>query len=49
MFNLFLIYVCILFYSIWDLNSNLDVFGMQTFLRGLNYVRWAIQAAHVSL
>jgi len=30
------------------LNSNLDVFGMQTFLRGLSYVRWAIQA-HVSL
>jgi len=26
------------------LNSNLDVFGMQTFLRGLNYVRCAIQA-----
>jgi hypothetical protein len=22
----------------WDLNSNLDVFGMQTFLRGLIYV-----------
>jgi len=30
------------------LNSNLDVFGMQTFLRGLSYVRWAIQA-HLSL
>jgi hypothetical protein len=26
----------------------LDVFGMQTFLRGLIYVRWAIQA-HLSL
>jgi hypothetical protein len=23
----------------WDLNSNLDVFGMQTFLRGLIYDR----------
>jgi hypothetical protein len=23
----------------WDLNSNLDVFSMQTFLRGLIYVR----------
>jgi hypothetical protein len=21
--------------AVWDLNSNLDVFGMQTFLRGL--------------
>jgi hypothetical protein len=31
-----------------DLNSNLDVFSMQTFLRGLSYVRWAIQA-HLSL
>jgi len=30
------------------LNSNLDAFGMQTFLRGFNYVRWAIQA-HLSL
>jgi hypothetical protein len=26
-------------YAVWDLNSNLDVFGMQTFLRGLIYVR----------
>jgi len=34
--------------AVWDLNSNLDVFGMQTFLRGLVYVRWAIQA-HLSL
>jgi hypothetical protein len=25
--------------AVWDLNSNLDVFGMQTFLRGLIYVR----------
>jgi hypothetical protein len=24
--------------AVWDLNSNLDVFGMQTFLRGLIYV-----------
>ena len=23
--------------AVWDLNSNLDVFGMQTFLRGLIY------------
>jgi hypothetical protein len=30
--------------AVWDLNSNLDVFSMQTFLRGLIYVRWAIQA-----
>jgi hypothetical protein len=22
--------------AVWDLNSNLDVFGMQTFLRGLS-------------
>ena len=22
--------------AVWDLNSNLDVFSMQTFLRGLN-------------
>jgi hypothetical protein len=28
--------------AVWDLNSNLDVFGMQTFLRGLIYVRGAI-------
>ena len=34
--------------AVWDLNSNLDVFGMQTFLRGLIYVGWAIQA-HLSL
>ena len=34
--------------AVWDLNSNLDVFSMQTFLRGLIYVRWAIQA-HLSL
>jgi hypothetical protein len=27
--------------AVWDLNSNLDVFGMQTFLRGLIYVTWA--------
>jgi hypothetical protein len=26
--------------AVWDLNSNLDVFSMQTFLRGLIYVRW---------
>jgi hypothetical protein len=25
--------------AVWDLNSNLDVFSMQTFLRGLIYVR----------
>jgi hypothetical protein len=25
--------------AVWDLNSKLDVFGMQTFLRGLIYVR----------
>jgi hypothetical protein len=25
--------------SVWDLNSNIDVFSMQTFLRGLSYVR----------
>jgi hypothetical protein len=25
--------------AVYDLNSNLDVFGMQTFLRGLVYVR----------
>jgi hypothetical protein len=25
--------------AVWDLNSNLDVFSMQTFLRGLLYVR----------
>ena len=25
--------------TLWDLNSNLDVFSMQTFLRGLIYVR----------
>jgi hypothetical protein len=25
--------------AVWDLNSSLDVFGMQTFLRGLIYVR----------
>jgi len=25
--------------AVWDLNSNLDVFGMQTFLRGLIYVK----------
>ena len=25
--------------AVWDLNSNLDLFGMQTFLRGLIYVR----------
>ena len=30
--------------AVWNLNSNLDVFSMQTFLRGLIYVRWAIQA-----
>jgi hypothetical protein len=24
--------------AVWDLNSNLDVFSMQTFLRGLIYV-----------
>jgi hypothetical protein len=30
--------------AVWDLNSNLDVFSMQTFLRGLIYVRGAIQA-----
>jgi len=30
--------------AVWDLNSNLDVFGMHTFLRGLIYVRWAMQA-----
>jgi hypothetical protein len=29
----------ILALAVWDLNSNLDVFGMQTFLRGLIYVR----------
>jgi hypothetical protein len=32
--------------AVWDLNSNLDVFGMQTFLRGLIYVRWAIHPCH---
>jgi hypothetical protein len=25
--------------AVWDLNSTLDVFGMQTFLTGLIYVR----------
>jgi hypothetical protein len=25
--------------AVWDLNSNLDIFCMQTFLRGLIYVR----------
>jgi hypothetical protein len=25
--------------AVWDLNSNLDVYSMQTFLRGLIYVR----------
>jgi hypothetical protein len=25
--------------AVWDLNGNLDVFSMQTFLRGLIYVR----------
>jgi hypothetical protein len=26
--------------AVWDLNSNLDVFSMQTFLRGLIYFRF---------
>jgi hypothetical protein len=29
--------------AVWDLNSNLDVFSMQTFLRGLIYVRWGFR------
>jgi hypothetical protein len=26
--------------AVWDLNSNLDVFSMQTLLRGLIYVKF---------
>ena len=29
--------------AVWDLNSDLDVFGMQTFLRGLGH--WLCQVS----
>jgi hypothetical protein len=31
----------------WELNGNLDVFGMQTSLRGLIYVRYAMFALNL--
>jgi hypothetical protein len=30
--------------AVWDLNSNLDVFGMQTFLRGLLFSIFSLVA-----
>jgi hypothetical protein len=34
--------------AVWDLNSNLDVFGMQTFLRGLVFRKVLITYLEVS-